>query len=72
MHHQVWHSGEDVQILENALRDSALADETRGAMLKRASVSLLGLGGAGVLLAACGSSSKKKSATTSTTTIQAP
>ena len=59
----VWETGEDVQTLENALRDSTLPADTRKALLKRASTSLLAVGGAGALLAACGSGSKKTTAT---------
>jgi hypothetical protein len=62
-HDQVWRSGEDVQVLENALRDSQLPADTRKAMLKRASGTLLAAGGLGALLAACGSSSKSSTAT---------
>jgi len=70
-HHRVWQSGEDVQVLENALRDSELPEGTRGTMLKRASVSLLGLSGAGALLAACGSSSNKTTSTSKPATSAA-
>ncbi len=65
--HYAWRSGEDVQVLENALRDSALVPDTRKALLKRASTSLLAAGGAGALLAACGSSNKKTTSTAATT-----
>jgi len=61
-HDRVWQSGEDVQVLENALTDSAVAPETRKALLKRASTSLLAAGGVGALLAACGGSSSSSSA----------
>jgi hypothetical protein len=64
-HRTVWHSGEDVQMLENALRDSTLPAETRNTLLKRASTALLAAGGLGTLLAACGSG-KKKTATATT------
>jgi hypothetical protein len=43
-HRQAWQRGEDVQVLENALRDSELPADTRSAMHKRASLSLLGPG----------------------------
>jgi hypothetical protein len=55
----VWSTGEDVQTLENGLADSPLPSDTRRKLLERASTSLLAVGGAGVLLAACGSSSNK-------------
>ncbi len=63
--HPVWQNGEDVQLLENALEDSSLEPRTRRTLVERAGMSLLGFGGAGVLLAACGGSSKKKTTTTS-------
>lgn len=62
--HPVWQSGEDVQLLENALSDSSLDPRTRRTLVQKAGMSLLGFGGAGLLLAACGSSSKKKTTTT--------
>lgn len=60
----VWQSGEDVQVLENALAESSLSARTRRLMVQRAGMTLLGAGGIGTLLAACGSSSKKKTTTT--------
>ncbi len=52
-----WRSGEDIQLLDNALADTPLAEGTRAAMLRRASATLLAAGGAGALIAACGSAS---------------
>jgi len=60
-HDHVWRSGEDVQVLENALVDSSVAPATRKALLKRASTSLLAAGGIGTLIAACGGSSSSSS-----------
>ncbi len=60
-HDPVWQSGEDLQVLENALADSSVAAATRKAMLKRASTSLLAAGGVGALIAACGGSSSSSS-----------
>ena len=60
-HDRVWQSGEDVQVLENALADSSVAPATRKALLKRASTSLLAAGGLGTLIAACGGSSNSSS-----------
>lgn len=65
-HDQVWRRGEDVQVLENALCDSPVPSDTRKALLKRASATLVATGGLGALLAACGSSSKKKTTSTGT------
>jgi hypothetical protein len=61
--HSVWKSGEDVQLLENALADSSLEPRTRRTLVERAGLTLLGFGGAGALLTACGGSSKKKNTT---------
>jgi hypothetical protein len=61
--HPVWQSGEDVQLLENALADSSLEPGTRRRLVARAGASLLGFGAAGAVLAACGSSSTKKKTT---------
>jgi hypothetical protein len=66
-----WRSGEDVQMLDNALADAPIPNRTRRALIERASGSLLALGGAGALLAACGSGGGgggKSSATTAATT----
>lgn len=63
--HPVWQSGEDVQLLENALADSSLEPRTRRRLVERAGASLLAFGGTGALLAACGGSSKKKTTTAS-------
>lgn len=60
----VWQSGEDVQLLENALADSTLKPRTRRTLVERAGASLLAAGGVGGLLAACGASAKQKSTTT--------
>jgi hypothetical protein len=60
-----WRTGEDVQILENALRDTPMDQPTRGALLKRASGTLLAAGGLGTLLAACGSSGSGGSSSSS-------
>jgi hypothetical protein len=57
----VWQSGEDVQVLENALADSSVDAATRKALLKRASTSLLGAGAIGTLIAACGGASTSSS-----------
>lgn len=62
---QVWKSGEDVQVLENALRDTQMPDQTRKALLRRASASLLGVGTLGTILAACGGSSSSSSSASS-------
>ncbi len=62
--HPVWQSGEDVQLLENALADSTVEPRTRRTLVGRAGMSLLAFGGAGALLAACGASSKHKTTTT--------
>lgn len=58
-----------MQVLENALADSSVTPETRKALLKRASTSLLAAGGVGALIAACGGSSKSSS---SSATAAAP
>ncbi|MBV9819144.1 MAG: ferritin-like domain-containing protein [Solirubrobacterales bacterium] len=58
---RVWKSGEDVQLLENALADSSVSLDTRKALLKRASTGLFAAGGIGALLAACGGSSMSSS-----------
>lgn len=67
----VWQSGEDVQILENALADSSLEPRTRRRLVERAGASLLAFGSVGALLAACGSGSKNKE-TTSTSSASSP
>jgi hypothetical protein len=64
-HEPVWRSGEDVQTLENALADTNMPDSTRRALLGRASISMLAVGGAGAVLAGCGSSSKKQTTSAS-------
>ena len=56
-HASALQTGEDVQIVENVLRDSTVPPDTRRSLLRRASVSVLAAGGTGALLAACGSSS---------------
>ncbi|HZO79508.1 MAG TPA: hypothetical protein VFB39_15825 [Solirubrobacteraceae bacterium] len=63
----VWQTGEDVQLLENALADSSLEPGTRRRLVQRAGGSLLAFGGVGALLAACGGSSQttQKKTTTS-------
>lgn len=66
-HHHAWRSGEDVQILDNALSDSALSPDTRKALLKRATGSLLAAGGIGAFLAGCGSSSSSSSSHSAST-----
>ena len=48
-------------MLENALRDTPMDPSTRGALLKRASGTLLAAGGLGALLAACGSTGSSSS-----------
>ncbi len=68
----VWETGEDVQTLENALADTPLDSGTRRKLVERASVSLLTMGGAGLLLAACGSSSKQSTTSATTATPAAP
>lgn len=57
-----WNSGEDVQRLENVLTDTGTEPTTRAHLLRRASAGLVGAGGLGVLLAACGSGSSSSSA----------
>ena len=64
-HDPVWRDGEDIQVLENALRDTPLPADTRKAMLKRASTTLLATGGLGALLAACGAGAKASTQSTS-------
>lgn len=56
-HDPVWKSGEDVQMLENALNDSAVAPASRRFLLRRAAGGLLGVGGIATLVAACGGGS---------------
>lgn len=63
-HPSVWRSGEDVQVLENALADSTLEPRTRRRLVERAGLSLMAFSGAGALLAACGESSSQKTTTT--------
>lgn len=55
----VWRSGEDVQLVENVLRDTQTPAETRRLLLGRASAGLMGAGGLGLLLAACGGSASR-------------
>lgn len=57
----VWRSGEDVQVLENALAAAPIPAATRRAMLARASQGLLAAGAGGALLSACGGSSSHSS-----------
>lgn len=66
-HDPVWQSGEDVQLVENVLRDTSVTPNTRKALLQRASMSLLAAGGLGAVIAGCGSNSKSTSATAATT-----
>ncbi|MGH2926585.1 MAG: hypothetical protein ACRDL8_00080 [Solirubrobacteraceae bacterium] len=53
----VWQTAEDIQTLQNALADTQIPAGTRKALLKRASLSMLGVGGLGAILAGCGSGS---------------
>jgi hypothetical protein len=54
----VWHSSEDVQVVENVLADTEMPEASRRLLLRRATAGLLGVGGLGTLLAACGGKSK--------------
>ncbi len=70
-HPPTWRTGEDVQMLENALADTSMTPKTRRALIERASATLLGAGGVGLLLAACGSSSSAGTTGTTRTTQSA-
>lgn len=62
-----WKRGEDVQLVENVLRDADVPDASRRLLLRRASAGLLGASGLGVLLAACGGSNSASSAASHST-----